>query len=117
MFFGSDQGGKTAAALTSFMTSCQRVKIAPFAYLKDALGRVASHPVKQLDQLFPANWPPVSAWARLTGVARGSHRHGFTGRVRNCRFTVLELANEQDIAYGQSWKLVRFLASLAVVLP
>jgi hypothetical protein len=61
MFFGSDQGGKTAAALTSFMASCQRVKIDPFAYLKDVLGRVASHPVKQLDQLLPANWTPVSA--------------------------------------------------------
>jgi len=38
-----------------------RVKIDPFAYLKDALGRVASHPVKQLDRLLPANWTPVSA--------------------------------------------------------
>jgi hypothetical protein len=27
-----------------------------------------------------------------------------------------ELANQQDIAYGQPWKLVRFLASLAVAL-
>jgi hypothetical protein len=61
MFFGSDQGGKTAAVLTSFRASCQRVKIDPFAYLKDVLGRVASHPVKQLDQLLPANWTPVSA--------------------------------------------------------
>jgi hypothetical protein len=34
--------------------------------------------------------------------------HGFHGFI--------ELANEQDIAYGQSWKLVRLLASLAVVL-
>jgi transposase len=61
MFFGSDEGGKTAAVLTSFMASCQRVKIDPFAYLKDVLGRVASHPVTQLDQLLPANWTPVSA--------------------------------------------------------
>jgi hypothetical protein len=41
----------------------------------------------------------------------------FIGREpSNCRFTVLALANEQDIAYGQSWKLVRFLAGFAVVL-
>jgi len=41
----------------------------------------------------------------------------FIGREPgNCRFTILELADQQDIAYGQSWKLVRFLASLAVVL-
>ena len=61
MLIGSDQGGKTPAVLTSFMASSQRVKIDPFAYLKDVLGRVAGHPVKQLDQLLPANWTPVSA--------------------------------------------------------
>jgi hypothetical protein len=38
-----------------------RVKVDPFAYLKDVLGRVASHPVKQLDRPLPANRTPVSA--------------------------------------------------------
>jgi hypothetical protein len=37
-------------------------------------------------------------------------------KLDNYRFTILELANQQDIAYGQPWKLVRFLASLAVAL-
>ena len=37
-------------------------------------------------------------------------------KLDNYRFTILELANQQDIAYGQPWKLVRFLASLAVDL-
>jgi hypothetical protein len=37
----------------------------------------------------------------------------FIGREPgNCCFTILELSDQQDIAYGQSWKLVRFLASL-----
>ena len=60
-FFGSDQGGKTAAVLTSIMATCQRVKIDPFAYLRDVLGRIAAHPIKKLDELLPANWKPAQA--------------------------------------------------------
>ena len=34
----------------------------------------------------------------------------------NCCFTILELSDQQDIAYGESWKLIGFLASLVAVL-
>src|SRR5205085_5265704 len=34
-FFGSDQGGKTAAVLRSFTASCQRAGVDPFTWLKD----------------------------------------------------------------------------------
>jgi len=61
LFYGSDVGGKTAAVLTSFMASCRQVNIDPFAYLKDVLGRIASHPVNALEQLLPANWKPATA--------------------------------------------------------
>jgi hypothetical protein len=60
-FFGSDRGGKTAAVLMSFMASCQRLKIDPWAYLCDVLGRIATHPVRTLDELLPANWKPAAA--------------------------------------------------------
>jgi transposase len=60
-FFGSDNGGKTAAVLTSIMATCQRAKIDPFAYLRDVLGRIAAHPVNKLDELLPANWEPAKA--------------------------------------------------------
>lgn len=59
-FFGSDNGGKTAAVLKSFIASCQRSKVEPWAYLKDVLGRIASHPVNKLDELLPANWKPAT---------------------------------------------------------
>jgi hypothetical protein len=61
LFYGSDAGGRTAAVLTSFMASCRQVNIDPFAYLKDVLGRIASHPVNALEQLLPANWKPATA--------------------------------------------------------
>jgi len=55
-FFGSDNGGKTAAVLRSFVTSCELVKIDPFAWFCDILGRIADHPVKRLDELLPHRW-------------------------------------------------------------
>jgi transposase len=60
-FFGSDTGGRTAAVLTSFMASCQRLKIDPYAYLRDVLGRIAQHPVTKLDELLPGNWKSATA--------------------------------------------------------
>jgi len=60
-FFGSDGGGRTAAVLTSFIASCQRLKIDPWAYRRDVLGRIADHPVHALDELLPAEWKSASA--------------------------------------------------------
>ena len=42
-FFGSDRGGKTAAVLRSFVTSCELVKVDPFAWFGDVLSRIADH--------------------------------------------------------------------------
>jgi len=55
-FFGSDNGGKTAAVLRSFITSCELVKIDPFVWFRDVLSRIADHPVNKLDELLPHNW-------------------------------------------------------------
>ena len=59
-FFGSDNGGKTAAVLRSFVTSCELVKVDPFAWFRDVLGRIADHPVKRLSELLPHNWAQAS---------------------------------------------------------
>ena len=55
-FFGSDNGGKTAAILRSFITSCELVKVDPFAWFRDVLSRIADHPITKLDELMPHNW-------------------------------------------------------------
>lgn len=60
-FFGSDQGGKTAAVLRSFVASCQRVGVEPFAWFKDVLLRIASYPIHRIAELLPHNWAAAQA--------------------------------------------------------
>jgi transposase len=55
VFFGSDQGGRTAAVLRSFVATCQRIGIDPFTWVKDVLSRIASHPITRLTELLPHN--------------------------------------------------------------
>jgi transposase len=55
-FFGSDNGGRTAAVLRSFVASCELVKVDPFAWFSDVLSRIADHPVKRLSELLPHQW-------------------------------------------------------------
>jgi transposase len=61
MFFGSDRGGQTAAILRSFTASCQRVGLEPFAWFKDVLSRIATHPINRIAELLPHNWKPAPA--------------------------------------------------------
>ena len=55
-FFGSDNGGKTAAVLRSFISSCELVKIDPFAWFRDVLSRIADHPITRIEELLPYRW-------------------------------------------------------------
>ena len=61
VFFGSDQGGRTAAVLRSFVASCQRVGVEPFAWFNDVLSRIADYPITRLAELLPHNWVPTHA--------------------------------------------------------
>lgn len=60
-FFGSDEGGRTAAVLMSFVATCKRCGVEPFAWFSDVLQRIAAHPVNQLVDLLPHNWKPLEA--------------------------------------------------------
>jgi len=58
-FFGSDGGGKTAAVLRSFIASCKRSGVEPFAWFRDVLSRIPAHCVNQLNEFLPHNWKPL----------------------------------------------------------
>ncbi len=64
MFFGSDNGGRTAAVLNSMMASCKRLHIDPFAYLRDIFERIAAHPKNQLEDLLPDRWAAARTKAK-----------------------------------------------------
>jgi hypothetical protein len=55
-FYGGDNGGRTAAVLTSVIATCKRLGIDPFAYLRDLFVRISSHPQTRLAELLPDQW-------------------------------------------------------------
>jgi transposase len=65
LFVGSPQGGRTAAVLMSFTSTCNRLAVEPWSYLQDVLSRLPSTPAGQLDELMPDRWQA----ARRTGLA------------------------------------------------
>src|SRR5438067_2258184 len=60
-FFGSDGGGKTAAVLRSFIASCKRCGVEPFAWFRDVLSRIPAHSITRLTELLPHNWKPSTS--------------------------------------------------------
>lgn len=61
MFYGSDNGGRTAAILSSFVATCKRLAIDPFVYLRDVFGRISAHPAARLAELLPDQWKKAQA--------------------------------------------------------
>jgi len=56
LFLGSENGGHTAAVLMSLCATCRKLNIDTWAYLKDVLQRIQSHPVSRLQELLPDYW-------------------------------------------------------------
>ena len=56
LFAGSEAGAKRAAIIYSLVASCKLNKIDPFAYFRDVLTRISTHPADKIDELLPGNW-------------------------------------------------------------
>jgi transposase len=66
LFVGSDAGGQTAAVLYSFTGTCKHLGIDSFAYLRDVLSRLPTHPRGQLGELLPHRWQAATSAASGT---------------------------------------------------
>ena len=56
LFCGSDAGGQRAACLYTILETAKMNGINPQAYLTEILGRIADHPIHQIDALLPWFW-------------------------------------------------------------
>jgi transposase len=56
LFVGSDNGGRTAAVWFTFTATCKHLGIDSFAYLRDVLERLPTHPADRLEELLPHRW-------------------------------------------------------------
>jgi transposase len=56
LFAGSMAGAHRAAVLYSLIQSCKLASVEPFAYLRDVLLRVATHPQTRIAELTPKAW-------------------------------------------------------------
>lgn len=55
LFADSESGGKRAAEMYSLIGTAKLNGIEPEAYLREALTRIADHPVSTIDDLLPWN--------------------------------------------------------------
>ncbi|MCE4555249.1 IS66 family transposase [Roseateles cellulosilyticus] len=58
LFLGSELAGQRAAVVQSLVQSAKLHKLDPWAYLRDVLGRIHSHPAHRIDELLPHRWQP-----------------------------------------------------------
>jgi len=58
-FVGSELAGQRAAVVMSLVQSAKLNGIDPWAYLRDVLARIHSHPASRIDELLPHRWRPT----------------------------------------------------------
>jgi transposase len=63
LFAGSLRGGQRAAAVMSLVQSAKLNGHDPYAYLRDVLERLPTHPNSRIDDLLPHRWAPAAAGA------------------------------------------------------
>jgi len=60
LFCGNDEGGRRAAILYSLVATCKEHGLDPWAYLRDVLARIPTHPDQRRAELLPRYWKTAS---------------------------------------------------------
>ena len=84
-FLGSETGGHTAAVLYSLVGSCKRLRIDPFAYLRDVLTRLPSANDSELEELLPDRWIKAHPKHRLAHRVKEADQATRRRRERRAR--------------------------------
>ena len=61
LFAGSENGAKRAAVIYSLVASCKLCGHDPYAYFRDVLTRVSTHPAHRIDELLPSQWTKTAS--------------------------------------------------------
>jgi transposase len=72
LFVGSAKGGRTAAVLYSFTSTCHRLGVEPWAYLQDVLQRLPNTPPERLAELVPDRWQATRGQATAPPASTAS---------------------------------------------
>ena len=56
LFAGSHEAAERAAVIYSLVATCKQHEVNPERWLSDVLSRIATHPMKQIDELLPHHW-------------------------------------------------------------
>jgi len=54
--FGSEAAAHRAMVLLTLVQTCKAHQVDPFAYLRDVIERVSTHPMNRIDELTPRHW-------------------------------------------------------------
>lgn len=64
LFIGSEAAAHRSAILLTLVHSAKAQQLDPFAYLRDLIERVSTHPMSRIDELTPRRWkelPPAAS--------------------------------------------------------
>jgi len=69
LFYGSDNGGRTGAVLSTLIATCKRLHIEPFTYLRDLFSRIGSCPQSQIAKFASRSLATGAAQTSVVGRA------------------------------------------------
>ena len=59
LHIGSEAAAHRTMVLLTLVQTCKAQQVDPFAYLRDVIERVSTHPISRIDELTPRRWKEI----------------------------------------------------------